>query len=333
MEIPAQVMKPVWDTWDYGGDERFLAQDVYPALRDLAIFYAAYLTKGDDGAYHAIPAMSAEHWGWTWRFERNRDSVSALSLIKWTLKSAASAAKLLGRDAGARDEWLRIAGRMAPYPVAQSPQGEVFTDVAGADPIGQRYNFFAGVTPTLLADEITLDSSPREIETMLRTARLVGGWTSGMVFHLLGAHPELVKGRPPSMHFEARPDVRIANQAQLLDVVAREPERLLNSRSGRIHFFPCLPPGATVGFRNFQARGGFLVSAEMVKGRPANLRIASRRNVACRFKNPWPAGRPAVKLEPDGTRIRLNPDPAVAGTYVFAARAGQSYRIENETQR
>jgi hypothetical protein len=108
---------------------------------------------------------------------------------------------------------------------------------------------------------------------------------------------------------------------------------LLNSRSGRIHFFPCLPPGATVGFRNFQARGGFLVSAEMVKGRPANLRIASRRNVACRFKNPWPAGRPAVKLEPDGTRIRLNPDPAVAGTYVFAARAGQSYRIENETQR
>ncbi len=143
MEIPAQVMKAAWDIWDYGGDEQFLARDVYPALRDLAVFYAAYLTRTEDGAYHAIPAMSAEHWGRPWRFERNRDSASALSLIKWTLKSAAAAAQLLGRDAGLREEWLRVVRRMAPYPMAEGPGGTVYTDVAG-------------VTPALLADEINL---------------------------------------------------------------------------------------------------------------------------------------------------------------------------------
>jgi hypothetical protein len=328
MEIPAQVMKAVWDIWDYGGDERYLAREVYPALRELAIFYAAYSTRGDDGAYHAIPAMSAEHWGWTWRFERNRDSASALSLIKWTLKSAAAAAELLARDADLRDEWLRIAGRMAPYPTAMSAEGPVYTDVAGVQPVGLRYNFFAGVTPTLLADEITLDSSPDEIRTMLRTARLVGGWTSGKVFHLLGAYPEVAKGRPPSMHFDAQPDVRIAGQTQLLGVVAREPERLLNSRSGRIHFFPCVPPGATIAFHNFQARGGFLVSAQMRKGRPANLRITSRRNVVCRFKSPWPGGQPIVRSDPAGRSFALERDSSAADSYVFTASAGQSYRIE-----
>lgn len=116
---------------------------MYPALRDLAISYAAYLTRTEDGAYHAIPAMSAEHWGRPWRFERNPDSASALSLIKWTLKSAAAAAQLLGRDAGLREEWLRVVRRMAPYPMAEGPGGTVYTDVAG-------------VTPALLADEISL---------------------------------------------------------------------------------------------------------------------------------------------------------------------------------
>lgn len=327
MEIPAQVMKAVWDIWDYGGDEQFLARDVYPALRDLAIFYAAYLTRTEDGAYHAIPTMSAEHWGWTWRFERNRDSASALSLIKWTLKSAAAAAQLLGQDAGLRDEWLRVAGRMAPYPTAEGTEGTVYTDVAGVQPVGLRYNFFAGVTPVLLADEINLDSPPKEIQAMLRTARLVGGWTSGKVFHLLGAHPDLVKGRLSSMHFDAQPDVRIASRTQLLDAVAREPERLLNSRSGRIHFFPCVPPGATVAFRNFQARGGFLVSAEMIGGKPVNVRIRSRRNVVCRFRSPWADATPLVKSEAGAPPVILEKDASAKDSYSFVARAGESYRI------
>jgi hypothetical protein len=327
MEIPAQVMKAVWDIWDYGGDEQFLARDVYPALRDLAIFYAAYLTRTEDGAYHAIPTMSAEHWGWTWRFERNRDSASALSLIKWTLKSAAAAAQLLGQDAGLRDEWLRVAGRMAPYPTAEGTEGTVYTDVAGVQPVGLRYNFFAGVTPVLLADEINLDSPLKEIQAMLRTARLVGGWTSGKVFHLLGAHPDLVKGRLSSMHFDAQPDVRIASRTQLLDAVAREPERLLNSRSGRIHFFPCVPPGATVAFRNFQARGGFLVSAEMIGGKPVNVRIRSRRNVVCRFRSPWADATPLVKSEAGAPPVILEKDASAKDSYSFVARAGESYRI------
>jgi hypothetical protein len=162
---------------------------------------------------------------------------------------------------------------------------------------------------------------------MLRTARLVGGWTSGKVFHLLTAHPDLVKGRRPSMHFDAQPDVRIASRTQLLDAVAREPERLLNSRSGRIHFFPCVAPGATVAFRNFQARGGFLVSAEMIKGKLVNVSVRSRRDVVCRFRSPWPDATPLVKSEAGALPVILEKDPSAKNSYTFVARTGHSYRI------
>ena len=147
MEIPAQVLKVLWDAYDYSGDEQFLAETVYPSLRETAIFYSHYATRGVDGYYHVIPTVSAEHWGWTKKFERNRDSASALCMFKWLLGAAADASEVLGRDADLRGKWREVAAKMAPYPTYETPEGIVFTDVRGVNPIGVEYNFFAGFTP------------------------------------------------------------------------------------------------------------------------------------------------------------------------------------------
>ena len=32
-------------------------------MREMAIFYANYAKKGDDGYYHVIPSMEPERWG------------------------------------------------------------------------------------------------------------------------------------------------------------------------------------------------------------------------------------------------------------------------------
>lgn len=514
MESPAQVLRVAWDTWDYGGDERYLAEQVYPALRELAIFYAAYVSLGEDGRYHVIPTVSAEHWGWTYRFARNRDSTSALSLFRWALQAAVQAAELLGRDAELREGWRQTAMRMAPYPttkdieeqfrrdqgaqaevdaiqgdcvypaewalfgpvgkdtpepdftaLAESPaelvigsqhltartvaftgnrldlgalfdgrgpgktaylladvevdramdatfgagadwwmkwwvngevvcdtlkdgncmhppslfdhkftvrlksgrnriavkvvsgggsfvlaaggprelrreirepawlakiaaEGPVYCDVAGVNPFGNLFNYFHGVAPTLLADQIHLDSDPAEIDTMLRTAQLVGGWQNQAVFHLLGAYPGLRKGVLAMQYFDAKPDEPIDTAEKLLAVVAVEPERLLNSRSGRIHLFPCVPKGSTVAFRNFQARGGFLVSAEMREGRITFVRIAARRDVACQVMNPWPGQRVVVRREGDGQLVPHEVDTARGECLVFDAQSGCSYLVE-----
>jgi len=328
MEIPAQVLKPIWDTWDYGGDREYLAARVYPALRDLAEFYAAFVTRGEDGKYHVIPTVSAEHWGWTYRFERNRDSASAIGMIRWTLESAAEASEILARDPDRRADWRRIAGQMAPYPVYQTKEGPVYTDVAGVNPIGYPYNFFAGVTPTLLADQIHLDSDPAEKQTMLRTARLTRGWMNPMVYHLLGAFPEVVKGGLAGVYFKDTQDRPIKTREDMLEAATAEPERLLNSRSGRIHLFACVPDGAEVAFRDFQARGGFLVTAERTKGRTTFLRITARRTIPCRLVNPWPGKPVRIRDEQSHAVVPYKVDATRGECLVFEAGSGHSYLVE-----
>jgi hypothetical protein len=294
----------------------------------LAEFYAAYVTRGEDGAYHVVPTVSAEHWGWTYHFERNRDSASALSMIRWTLQSAAAAAELLGRDAEQRGTWRSVAENLAPYPVAETAEGPVFTDVAGVNPLGFTYNFFAGVMPAILADEINLDSDPATQETMLRTARLVRGWLNPMVYHLLGAHPDTVQGGLGGVYFSDTADRPIATPEHLLDVVTGEPERLLNSRSGRLHLFPCVPDGATLAFRDFQARGGFLVSAECAGGQTTFLRIQARRTLPCPLMNPWPGRAVRIRDEETGAPAPHRTDTTRGECLVFAAQSGHSYLVE-----
>ena len=298
MEIPAQVMKCLWDCFDYDGDERFLAESVYPALRETAIFYSHYVTRGDDGRHHVIPTVSAEHWGWTADFEKNRDSTSALCMFKWLLERAAQASEILGCDADLRERWREIAANMAPYPTWDTPEGPIFTDVLGQDPIGVEYNWVAGVYPCELADEVNLDSPPEEKEMMLRTARLSKGWN--------------VKNIPPLLAAEK----------------GFSAEQLINSRSGRIHLFPALPPdGATVAFRGMQARGGFEVSAECIEGQVTFVRLNSRRDTICRLMNPWPGSAVSVQEAPTGDVVAHDLDKENGECVVFQAAQNRSYLV------
>jgi hypothetical protein len=297
MEIPAQMLKVLWDAYDYGGDEEFLASTVYPAMRELALFYSHYASLGQDGYYHVVPTVSAEMWGWTKDFERNRDTTSALCMFKWLLRTAASAAEALKQDQDLSSRWRDIAAHLAPYPTFPTPEGPVFTDVSGVNPIGVAYNFFAGVTPALLADEINLDSPPAEREMMLRTARLVEGWVNSQVGVVLGAE----KGT--------------------------ESEQVLNSRSGRIHLFPAIPPKTTVAFRDLQARGGFEVSAECVEGKITYVRLHARRNAECRLMNPWPGQEVRVADELTNQPIPHQTKESRGDCIVFEARSGAVYVV------
>jgi len=277
MEIPAQVMKHAWDIFDYGGDEEYLAEQVYPGLRELAVFSTAYAKKGDDDYYHVIPSLASERWGWTYRFERNRDSTAALAMFKWTLLRAAQAAEILGVDAELRKTWRQIAAKMAPYPTYRTGEGTVFTDVRDGNPLGKKFSCAAGVIPTVLADEINLDSGSEQKEIVLRTARLTKSWFHGLAFHLLA-------------------DGCDSTNRQL---ILTQPERLINSRSAVIHLFPCVPEDFTIAFKRLLARGGFAVSAEMISGSTTYVRIESRRGAECRLMNPWPMK--TVRLRRNGS--------------------------------
>jgi hypothetical protein len=306
----AEILRPAWDEWDYGGNTNFLRQECYPLMREMALFYAAYAKKGADGYYHVIPSMEEERWGIYPEFSRNKDVISSLCLFRWGLTKAADAAELLGVDADLRQQWREVAARMAPNPTWQRPEGVIFAAMPGVEPRHLPRDHFgdAAAYPTLLADEVNLDSPKEQREMMIRTVRVLPSGTTAATLLLLGVPPAQEGGRRGRSGDDA--------------------EMLLNSRSGQIHLFPAVAPSAEVAFRNFQARGGFLVSACKDAQRVYNVEIAARRTLPCQLMNPWP-GRPVVVHEVGQAEpVAVQLDQRNGECLVFAAVATHKYQVE-----
>jgi hypothetical protein len=313
MGTMAQLARPVWDEWDYGGDVNFLRRECYPMMREMALFYAAYAKKGDDGYYHVIPSMEEERWGVYPEFSRNKDVISSLCMFRWGLTRAAEAAELLGVDADLRRQWRQVAAQLAPYPTWQKPEGVIFAGMPGVEPRHLAGDHFgdAAAYPTILADEINLDSPREQRDMMLRSVRVLPSGSTGQTLTLLGERADRAdakrgRGRNPGS----------------------DAETLLNSRSGRIHLFPVVAPLAEVAFHNFQARGGFLVSAARNAQGVYYVEIQPRRDNRCCLMNPWPGKQVMVHEAGKAEPVPVQLDKSNGECLVFAAVANHQYRVE-----
>jgi hypothetical protein len=305
----AEMLRPAWDEWDYGGDLNYLRQECYPLLREMALFYAAYAKKGGDGYYHIMPCMEEERWGIYPRFARNKDVVSSLCLFRWGLTKAADAAGLLGVDADLRKQWREVAAGIAPYPTWKRPEGLVFAVMPGVEPrrLPRDHQEEVATYPATLADEINLDSPQEQKDIMLRTVRTFPSDSTGKTTILLGL-----------------PQDRIGNRRRGGD----DAETLLNSRSGRIHLFPAVADSTEVAFRNFQARGGFLVSAARKADGVYYVEVQARRDLPCQLMNPWPGKTVVVHQSGNTEPVPVRVDKSNGECLVFATVAGERYRVE-----
>ena len=101
-------------------------------------------------------------------------------------------------------------------------------------------------------------------------------------------------------------------------------ETLLNSRSGRIHLFPAVAPSSEVAFHNFQAGGGFLVSACRNANGIYYVEIISRRGIPCQLMNPW-LGKSVVVREKRKTEpIAFEMNATNGECLVFPTAAGHT---------
>lgn len=333
------AFKCVWDAFDYGGHgDDFLRDSVYPCLQGIADFFAAKVTLGDDGCYHIDPSQVREH-------AIGRDAIDCVGAIKWAFKSAIAASEQLGADADRREIWRDRLERMKPYYVMPDQDGQpVFASIVkDGEPVGRggQAEFLVNLT-----DEINLESPAelRQIAQRSNRSGYGGSPLSRLVDCLLGENPDtLCMGSNPmwiwmfahpawmifyaqkSGHAEFARDLVLRTRPQKAIACWLEPERLLNSRSGTIFFFPCVPSGFDVAFRDFQARGGFRVSAEYRGGTVTYASITARRDGICSVMNPWPgrgvrvveaSGLAPVSVDRTGDKLR------------FSANAGRSYQLQ-----
>ncbi len=318
----AEIIRPVWDEWDYGGNINFLRQECYPMLKEMALFYAAYAKKGADGYYHIIPSMEEERWGIYPEFSHNKDVISSLCLFRWGLMRAVEAAELLGVDPDLRKHWREVASQIAPYPTWQKSNGLIFGELPGFEPRRDPRDHQNEVSSyvTTLADEINLDSPQNEKEMMLRTVELTPRAAStGEALTLLG--------KPASPGSNRRGGGGGGGGAG----IGGDAETLLNSRSGRIHLFPVEGEEKQgIAFHNFQAKGAFLVSACKNTEGVYYVEIEARRNLQCQLMNPWP-GRQVLVREPGNAKsVSFKLDKKNGECIVFATLTGHKYVVEKQ---
>jgi hypothetical protein len=94
-----------------------------------------------------------------------------------------------------------------------------------------------------------------------------------------------------------------------------------------IRVFAAWPPEWDAQF-TLAARGAFLVSSSMQKGRIEFVHVQSQAGGQCRVANPWP-GKTVVVHEVGGTAaVPLELDKGNGGCLTFTTVAGHQYRLE-----
>ncbi len=304
IENTALMLQPFWHIYQYTQDREFLRTRAYPMMAAAARFYADYVAKGDDGYYHVAPTVSQEHWGFTPHFKLNRDSVGALSFIKFHLNACIQASKILGVDADERTQWREIVEHLAPYPTLDTPAGPVFCDVRGA-PRLLNYNITANLVMTLWAEDISLDSPPALLEMARRSYRAI----------------------PDKEHSPRKGYLhRIRLYLGMLDRPWLCPQGRVLSWPGRIHLYAGVPQGLAINdrFEGLFAVGGFEVAAAHLGKTVGRVRIKSLAGRTCRVKSPWhPA---AVEIMDVATKAAV-PHRMADDTIIFDTQAGRTYAL------
>jgi hypothetical protein len=322
-----QVAKVIWDLWDYQGDETFLREQAYPIIRDLAIFYEAFARRGYDGkVYNLSPVVETENWGISYGLKFATNTTAAITMVRKILNCAIEGATLLGVDRDRIGGWREVAGHLPPFPRFRMATGDILGGNSGAIPrwtAGDHGHFTASYT-VAVSDEINLDSPQEDKDLMVRSMDCVRCEVDDSVYALLGA---LRDRTSCGYNYEAE---RIGNETQFAREAVHVPERLLNSRSGRIHLFPAVPDGFSVAFRGFLARGGFEVSAANGASGVTGVVVKARRSLPCSIMNPWNGRVPKLTDIDTGKPVRFAVDETNGQCIRFDAQAGHSYSLDVE---
>ena len=320
------TVQPLWWHYKYEPDRAFLEKVAYPAVRDVATFYAEFLDgceRGAGGKAVLAPSVSPEHWGWTPGFERNRNCAFDIAMARYLLEAAIEGATTLGRDAELVARWRKALGLLPPYPTTQGEK-PIVVDVADAPPI--TYNIPVPTTPVFPGDVVTWQSPAAEKALFARTLEGLR-WNGNNATIMLAVararlslpdtlawvHDEvkarLRPNRTVTLAPLGAPYNRLGHYTEQFGTTMAVTELLLQSVGDVVRIFPAWPLERPASFRDLRAQGGFLVSAACRGGEVRELAITSTVGGTLRLLSPWPklavrrGGAEPIPVKPDARGI------------------------------
>lgn len=338
---------PAIDRWQYYREEDYLRKELYPALKELAAFWADYMTW--DGTRYTVE-HSGSHENWD-DFNPGLD----LGFIRRVYTVLLEASVLLNQDARMRSEWQHVLAKLSAQPTGTYGGTSVYTLAEVVDPRhspfvvhDQPINLEGVVHP---AGVVQLGSAPVDVQRARDSLALQNEWGSTgnsypktflMAARVGWSGPDLLarfkaqtakRWRPSNLTY-AQPGGGLETTANIEMLNSM----LLTGEFGLLRFFPVWPAHRPASFTRLRAKGGYVVSGSLSQGRVQQVDVLAEHAGTVRFANPWAGLVPIVELvESDGHKTSTVPvskeragGPGTgdgAEAYTFKAKAGATYRI------
>jgi alpha-L-fucosidase 2 len=310
----AWIALHLWEHYEYGRDEQFLRDQVYPVFREAALFLLAYLVPEPDHNWLvAGPSESPENWyiapdgaRCSIAMGNTVDRVFAEAI----LRICAEAATILGVEPELRERIAAARAQLPPFHIGRHGQlQEWLHDVDEADPAHRHTSHLCALFPER---QITPRSTPdlaRAAEVTIERRQRAVGWeqTEWVEANFAVSFARLLNGDKALAHLTNL--IAAASETNLMSYsaggvagaeqniysfdgnaggTAAVAEMLLQSDGEEIELLPALPSTWRAGsIRGLRARGGFTVDLAWRDGRlhHAQMRSAGTATVRVRYRN------------------------------------------------
>ena len=291
--------------YQYTMDRKFLREQGYPVLKELASFYLDFLQEEPDGKFHAFPSNQGED-GFTGNPEAYRDLPQIMLHIRFALAAAEYASSELGVDPDFRalcrdridrladmkycasvprravDNWDEVVDTIDEQSTSTRPWGEVLE--RRGDLFPPEFLGFDGAIRRFADPEPPAYANPDFYTRRWYAGKLPSIWLIELrnccyrpARDWRYIRDMLVKWRMPNGLLRAMaPSMYgfMGAYTESTGIIAPLQETLLDGHGTVIRLFPGVPPSwGDVSFRQLRARGGFLVSAERRNGRVVRVAV------------------------------------------------------------
>ncbi|OHT17186.1 hypothetical protein TRFO_41230 [Tritrichomonas foetus] len=278
------ILQNVFDYYLYTKDEKILKEQIYPMMKECAIFYDQIMVEDSTGRLVSSPTFSPEHG------PRTNGNVYEQELIWQHYHNTIKSARILNVDSDLITKWSEKIERLKPIEIGDSGQIKEWYHETTLGSVGTRnhrhMSHLLGLYPGDLINFDTKEWMAAAIISLNDRGDQSTGWGMGQRINSWartgdGNHAHkliksLFKNGIYNNLWDTHPPFQIDGNFGATSGIA---EMLLQSNIGYINILPSLPDIWDQGsFDGFIARGNVVVGCDWNEHKATEIRLSPRFN-------------------------------------------------------